>query len=158
MSEEQCDDKYLEHGCGVQPKAIRPWLSNQGHGWWVVHCQHGIKSDIPKHTRLSLWLSLVLMWCVGLKRNENIFRNDLGWLNLHLAAHWSCGDACKWDKLTRILNLYSSEGESARQPNSNLVGLYFGTYPSAPVQRKTFSMLQKKESPRFCTGSTITRP
>lgn len=60
--------------------------------------------------------------------------------------------------LTTILNLYRRDGESARHPYSVLDGLYLGTYPSAPVHRKTFSMLQQKESPKFCTGSTITRP
>lgn len=44
--------------------------------------------------------------------------------------------------LTTILNLYRRDGESARQPYSVLDGLYLGTYPSAPVHRKTFSMLQ----------------
>lgn len=43
---------------------------------------------------------------------------------------------------TIILNLYNREGESAKQPNSNLVGVYLGTYPSAPVHKKTFSILQ----------------
>lgn len=60
--------------------------------------------------------------------------------------------------LTMILNLQRRDAASAKQPYSQLSGLYFGTQPSAPVHRNTFSMLQIKESPRFCTGSTMTRP
>lgn len=59
--EEQHGCTDLEQGCGVQPEAIGAWLSDEGHGGWIIQCQQGIKSNIPKHACLSLWLSLVLM-------------------------------------------------------------------------------------------------
>lgn len=69
--EEQHGGTDLEQGCGVQPEAIGAWLLDEGHGWWIIQCQQGIKSNIPKHAGLSLWLSLVLMWWVTFgKKNK----------------------------------------------------------------------------------------
>lgn len=60
LPEEEHAGAYLEQGCGVQPEAIGPRLSDQGHGRRIVQCQQGIESNIPKHSCLSLWLSFVL--------------------------------------------------------------------------------------------------
>lgn len=52
--------EYLEHGSRVQTKAVRPRLSDEGQGWWIIHCQQCFKTDITKRVCLSFWLCLVL--------------------------------------------------------------------------------------------------
>jgi len=71
---------------------------------------------------------------------ENILKNSQFWIKKEVRKKKVHLPTIR--TLTTILNLYRRDGESARHPYSVLDGLYLGTYPSAPVHRKTFSMLQ----------------